>query len=477
MNRIIRKSAGIFRDIRKAAYFILITLLVAAASSCAEDPIGQQPTDGKAPSPVQDAKAEGRPGGGVITYVLPGDDIDISYVQGEYTVGGTTYTARSSVYKDSLLIEGLETNIIVSVDLYVVDHSGNRSVPVNVSFTTTESPYATMGNTVSVSPAIGGIYLRWENPQNLPDMGVALLMYDSIDRRMEMYAISFASTCVAFFPFSDTITRDFGAFVIDRWGHYSDTVFFKVAAAVEVWLDRTKMSGRPIGDDAPLSNADRNNNYYSGPERLFDGIGRSLGRTSGLNESAFGIWAPDGLMPIYYTIDLGVQADISRFWIEPRGHNTRGRYAFGRQGGASPYNWDLWGTTTDFGDSTSVNFIPGDDPYWTRDQWKSDPRWVYMGNYTHRRPSNPNATPANNDPWEGEAWDYDLNMTYRAPDIDNPTNFYISVMGVQPVRYIRWQFNSSWSNEAAAFMHEAWFWGGIVEDVVLEDGNGEEISE
>jgi hypothetical protein len=84
----------------------------------------------------------------------------------------------------------------------------------------------------------------------------------------------------------------------------------------------------------------------------------------------------------------------------------------------------------------------------------------------------PNATPANiGDPdfYSGDAWESDLRLTYQAPGIDNPTNFYIQVLGVGPVRYVRWQFNQTWSNEAATFMHEAWFWGGIVEDVPNED--------
>jgi hypothetical protein len=467
MNKIIKKFTGCFH-IWKTACFVMIVLLTV---SCAEDPTGQQPTDGVAPSKLKDAEAIPIPGGAIIRYILPDtEDTDVSYIKGEYIVNGETRVVRSSVYKDFLTIEGLETNVSVNVNLYVVDHSENLSEPVTRSFTTMEAPYATIGSTIRMSPAIGGIYVRWDNPDRRPDIGVVVLKYDSLIKEYTEYGVSFASRGITFYPFEDTIQRQFGAYVIDKWGHFSETVYSTVAAAPEVWLDRTKMKGYPIGNDAPLSTPDKTNNYYSGAERLFDGMARSLNTPAGqLSASAFGVYSPDGSMPIYYTIDIGVVADVSRFWIEPRGHSTRGRYAFGQRGGASPYNWDLWGTATDFGDSTAVDFIPGDAPYWTRDQWKRDPRWVYMGNYTHRRPSNPFATPEKNDPFEGEAWDFDLNMTYTAPSKENPTNFYINVLGIQPVRYIRWQFNQSWSNEAAAMFHEAWFWGGIVETVPEND--------
>jgi hypothetical protein len=479
----VNNFAGIFR-IWKSVCFILVALLV---MSCAEDKIGQPATDGKAPDRLKEATAVGLPGGALITYVLPDNDTDISYVKGEYKIGDEVRTVRASVYKNFFLIEGLESNLSVNVDLYVVDHSENLSDPLKTSFVTQDAPYATIGNSIKFSPAIGGIYFRWDNPENIPDIGAVLMMWDSIANKLKEYKISFSTTGVEFVPFDDTVTRHFGAYVIDKWGHYSKTIEAWVAAAPEIWLDRTKMSGHPIGNDAPLMTPTHTNpnpaqDYYSGPERLFDGIARGLitdGNYGILSSSAFGITSPDGYMPIYYTIDLGIEADISRFWIEPRGHSSRGRYAFGynnnqdpaRAGGASPYHWMLWGTTVDFGDSTSVNFIPGDDPYWTRDQWKRDPRWVYMGEYFHRRPSNPNATPENPGAWSGDAWNYDLDMTYQAPGIDNPTNFYLNTFVGQPVRYVRWQFIQAWSPESNIMFHEAWFWGGIVSRVESNDVN------
>jgi hypothetical protein len=465
MNIKVKNFAGIFRT-WKPAYFMLIALL---AISCKEDPIGQQPTDSVPPRPLLNAEAIGIAGGALIIYVVPDNDTDVSYVKGEYKINGETRIVRSSVYKDYFFVEGLETNVTVDIDLYVVDHSENVSEPITRTFTTLEAPYATIANSIEIFPSIGGMVVRWDNSNYSENIGVVFLKYDSVAGKMKEHAVSFNSRGAVFYAFPFGVQK-FGAYAIDKWGHMSDTTYLTASPVLETWLDRLKMSGHPVGDDMmriAYSNADPNNTYYSGPERLFDSVARSLGTTNGTQLSAwsFGINSVDGAMPITYTIDLGVVADLSRFWIEPRGHSTRGRYAFGNRGGASPYNWDLWGTTTDFGDSTSVDFIPGDDPYWVRGYWKEDKRWKYMGNYTHRRPSDPTATPDNPGAYSGDAWESDLNLTYAAPSLTNPTNFLINELGVGAVRYVRFEFNRSWSNEPAIFFHELWCWGGIIEEV------------
>jgi hypothetical protein len=465
MNIIIKNFTGIFR-IWKPVFCILVVLLT---FSCKEDEIGQPPIDTIPPRPLVDATAIGTAGGALIIYTVPDNDTDVSYIRGEYEVDGEIRVIRSSVYKDYFFVEGLETNVTVDINLYVVDHSENKSEPLKKTFTTLQAPYATIANSIEISPAIGGIVLRWENPGYEESIGVVLLKYDSVTRTMKEHAVSFSSRAAVFYAFPFGVQK-FGAYVIDRWGHMSDTTYITASPVLETWLNRLNMRGYPIGDDlirAKYSEARPDQTYYSGPERLFDSIARSLGTANNtqLSAWAFAIVSLDGTMPITYTIDLGVVADLSRFWIEPRGHSTRGRYAFGRQGGASPYNWDLWGTTTDFGDSLSVNYIPEDDPYWSSGRWKQDPRWKYMGNYTHRRPSDPNATPDNPGPYSGEAWESDLNLTYAPPSLTNPTNFLINELGVGAVRYIRFEFNRSWSNEPAIFFHELWCWGGIIENV------------
>jgi hypothetical protein len=486
MNTIIKNVAGNFRT-WKPAYFILVALLM--ASSCKEDEIGQQPTDGVPPRGLTSAEAIPRPGGALIAYVVPDNDTDISYVKGEYEVNGETRITRSSVYKNFFIIEGLETNVTVTVNLYVVDHSENMSEPTPVTFTTREAPFATIGNTIKINPAIGGVYLMWENPDKRSDIGVVLMTYDTAYKRMSDYAVSFAYNGIVFYPFPTLDANgnklpplDFAAYVLDKWGHYSDTSYFNVAPVTEVWLNRRNMDGHPIGDDARLDNpgtAGYNAAYYSGPSRLFDSVARALGFTGGLSATGFGIISEDfdantvGTLPVYYTIDLGVEAIISRYWMPHRDHDTRGRYLYGSDVGSrrpcSPYHWKMWGTTTDFGDTLSANFRPKDDPYWKQNEWKQDSRWVYMGEYFSRRPLYPNASPQDPGPYSGDTWSSEQNMVYASPSQSHPFTYFISEMGIDKVRYIRFEFIESWAASWAPgsslfYFHELWLWGGIVEN-------------
>ncbi|MDR2026519.1 MAG: DUF5018 domain-containing protein [Prevotellaceae bacterium] len=251
-------------------------------------------------------------------------------------------------------------------------------------------------------------------------------------------------------------------------GSATNTYVAKAKIKVILWMDRKLMSGHPIGNDAIPSAS-------NGADRLFDSIGRSLGVTnSTLRSTFFSVSNPDGSMPIYYTIDLGKEAVLNMFWIEPRGDDRAtggspagGRYAFGSNGGASPYHWKLWGTTYDFAAPDS-DHQAADDPYWTEGQWKSDPRWIDFGDYYYRRPSDPNATPENtsDETRTGDKWLYDMSIIYLPPGINNQMNF--SLPEKTPVQYVRWEFIQSWwpnptTPETAAFMHEAWFYEVIAE--------------
>jgi hypothetical protein len=527
MNKVIKNFAGLFFR-WKSACFILMALLLTA--SCNEDPIGQPAVDGRRPSPVlaQSVVAVGRPGGAYIFYELPDDDTDISYVKGEFEIDGEKQTVRSSVYKNYLAIDGLDSHKYVEIDLYVVDHSENVSDPVRTKFITYDAPYTTMRNSIQMMPAVGGVSVRWESPNYQyqyyasmgylsssydSDVGVVLLVEDHlVAGKMTELAVSFSAKCSFLQPVIDAETRLYGAYTMDKWGHYSDTLYMELTPIYEQWLNRRNMKAYYIGDDNQTF-AEYNPNhvlgYYSPMASLFDSLTYCLQpNTPSIHSGnyymthpyrdpvaadAAGAIASDKVewtKPFYFTMDLGVIADVSRFWIGLPTHSRNDR--FWEYSHGSPYDFELWGTLTDFGED-SDDYIPADDPYWTSGRWQMDPRWRYMGQYYNRRPNVPGDSPGNyttappeelpvagNKIGEDPAWDVSKqtremgygvryfadgsgpvqNDEFYFPDAS--VHFAITEAAVGPVRYVRWQINETWEQTPYVRFSELWYWGGIV---------------
>jgi hypothetical protein len=523
MNTIIKKFAGKLSII---SCFVLIMLL---AVSCKEDQIGQPPVDGRRPDPVKDVTAIGRAGGAYIFYKLPDNDTDISYVRGEFEINGEKQIVRSSVYNNYLAIEGLESHLYVDINLYVVDHSENVSEPVSTRFITFDAPYTTMGNSIKLTSSIGGIAVRWETPDSdvqyyanmgylssdySSDIGVVILVADDRGKMNEL-AVSFSPTGALLQPVTDTVARLYGAYAMDKWGHYSDTVFAMLKPVYERWLDRRLMKAYYIGDDnreLEEPNPNHRFGYYSFMGKLFDSIAYCLQPTDNVASSNFfstgqkitvdgveiqGINPATGqrwIMPFYFTMDLGIEADVSRFWIAPKTHSRNDR--FWEYSNGAIYDFELWGTTTDFGEN-SLDYMKPDDPYWTDPNndpyWKTDPRWKHMGRYLNKRHNVPADTPGNlssdppYDPSSTELLDRDPAWTesrriremgngYRyLADGSGPVknngfyspdagwHFAINKPAVGPVRYIRWQINETWGQQTRVQFQELWYWGGIIE--------------
>jgi hypothetical protein len=500
----------------KPACFTLTALLLMA--SCKEDPIGQQPVDGRRPDPIpkESVVAIGRPGGAYIFYRLPNNDTDISYVRGEFEINGEKQTVRASVYNNYLAIDGLDSHLYVEIDLYVVDHSENMSDPVRTKFITYDAPYTTMGNSIELFAAVGGVSLIWQSPNSQyqyyasmgyissnydSDVGVVLLVADDKGKMTEL-AVSFNAACAHFQPRpDDTVTRLYGAYAMDKWGHYSDTLFAWLKPMTERLLDRRQMKAHYMGDDnRSLLGSDPGATYYSGMSKLFDSLAycfqpytdaiasTNYYATNNTNPATGENW----MKPFYFTMDLGVESDVSRFWLSPGSHSRLDRFWEFSHG--SLYDFELWGTLTDFSDTMSVDYIPAEDPYWSSGQWKTDTRWRYMGHYYNRRPSNPGDTPGNysTDPPQevpgvtqnlldvDKAWTADKDvrgmgggvryLNDGSGPVDNAgfyfpdagMHFALTRTGVGPVRYVRWQINEVWEQLPFAYVgSELWYWGGV----------------
>lgn len=121
--------------------------------------------------------------------------------------------------------------------------------------------------------------------------------------------------------------------------------------------------------------------------------------------------------PHYFTFDMGVLADISRFHLWPRTDNSPFT-------GHSPRYFEVWG-------SPELTMPADDEDYWKTDAWKED--WVLMGDHE--------IIESSADVWSA-GWEYNVDE------------------GVGQVRYIRLVIKSpNWAGTNCVNIGEITFWG------------------
>src|SRR5690606_22278233 len=103
-------------------YHLIMTVVVLVATvSCREFADG--PNGVWSSGPIENYEVTPINGGAKITYTIPRDP-ELLYVMAEYERNGAIFTEKSSVYKNSLTIEGYDTTGKVKASLYKVNKNG-----------------------------------------------------------------------------------------------------------------------------------------------------------------------------------------------------------------------------------------------------------------------------------------------------------------------------------------------------------------
>jgi hypothetical protein len=396
-------------------YGCLAGLLAMSVTSCVDDPFGQTPTDSVPPAPLENVQIEKYPGGGRITYSLPKEK-DISYVKGEYFSNGTKHVLRASVYKNFLLVEGLGSTDPVDVTLYVVDHSENHSVPVTKTVIPDTPPLETIYETLELSPDFGGINVRWYNALGM-EVGVTLFVEDSLGVYQESKT-TFSSQKNGNYTFTkyDTIKQKFAIRLFDKWSNTSALKEVELVPLFEKQLDRLLHKGYVL----PYDNTTRFSSATDFPQ-LFDGT-----KTTYNNFLHTAEGDPSITMPFYITIDLGMDAMLSRmmFW-----HRVQRNWEYSLH---NVKEFELWAVR---------ELKTGIDTYWQED-WKKD--WEYMGKFLCNKPSEDEGA-------IGQITSADLEYARKGFDFRMPN--------VGKVRYLRFAFISTWGGTNAVSIQELEFFG------------------
>jgi len=206
-------------------HYILICLLMFIAYACKEEPIGQTPVDSVPPGEVSNVEVTNIPGGAYFTYTLP-DDEDLLYVKAVYRLkeNGESLNTRSSLYTDTLRIEGFGDTKERNVDLIAVDRSNNESKPVTVSIKPDTPPVFTIFESMELAEEFGGIKFKWNN-ETATNICLHILKknksgdFEMLDELYTKRKLG-ESTVLGL----SAKEGDFGIYVTDRWGNNSDTL-------------------------------------------------------------------------------------------------------------------------------------------------------------------------------------------------------------------------------------------------------------
>jgi hypothetical protein len=362
------------------------------------------------------------PGGAKITYDLPADVPDMSYVKCEYLFQDVKKTVRASAYDNQLTIEGLGSTDPVEITLYLVDRSENASSPVSKTFSPLKPPVESIFESLTMEADWGGLLVQWDNPLGI-EIGVTLFAADSIGGFAETETRFFLSKEGRYsFRGFDSQERRFGIRIMDRWNNVSPVKETTVSPIYEKQLDRTLHKQFVL----PWDNTSTNGGGQTFG-KIFDGQKTNTGNNSWHTQENQPATTPGFTHPVLFTVDLGVDAILNRLiWWQGRWAEY---FLFGHH---NPKTFEVWGTTE----------IPVGKPndYWL-EEWKND--WIMLADYELIKPS---GLPI------GTISDEDRSLANSGHEC------YVSTV---PVRYLRFVVKSTWigDRDNTITLHEMEFYG------------------
>ncbi|MGJ7029617.1 DUF4959 domain-containing protein [Niabella hirudinis] len=356
-------------------------------------------------------------GGAVISYKVP-DDGNLLYVMAEYERNGKTFVEKSSVYKNTLTIEGfnLPEKTKVKATIYKVNKEEQRSAPVEIEFEPLEGLVSLAEESLHLQPGFGGIVANWKN-QASTQLGVRMMVPDEIKKvftTKEMYFTTAPDDKRSFRGFESEPTNVAVTFE-DKWGNVSDTVFYSTTPFFETMVPKPYADYRaniPYDNITNLSGRTTNT--------LWDNI---------VNTSGHGWLTANGSSGLSITIDLKQVVKLSRIIIH--GYHINSPY-----GQVNIQQFEAWGTD-------KIDFARlSDRPYWLD---SSSVRWAALST-TPWFVDPTTVLPARTfkDDWQYLGWHaiprYDLMVPPDAQAISNISangTEYEMPIDAKPVRYVR----------------------------------------
>ncbi len=391
-----------------AAAIAMLSVLYSCTEEGFREPLGSSgPAD-----PVTNITVKNAEGKSTLFYDVPAD-ADLLYVKAVYTItNGQQLETKASYYIDSLVLEGFADETDgkgYEVKVYSVNRAKVESEPITVTVNPLRAPIYDILESVYIKDAFGGYKLSAENETAAP---VAILILEQnefkdweVNNNLSVYSdnISILSTASGM----DTIAREYGVVVRDRWGNLTDTLYQEVTPIYETEINRGEFAHYPLPGDVPMvSNG---------------------GVVTGLWDNRYG-WpvcftsldAAYSSIPAVVTIDMGLEAKVSKVWIRPFQELSGLYYDY-----CTPKKFQFWG-------SSSPN-----------PNGELDGTWTLLGEYEMKKPSGSSG------------------KTETAADKEAAANgfFYEADLDAPRMRYLRIKNLENWSGFGTLALDELRVYG------------------
>jgi hypothetical protein len=236
-------------------------------------------------------------GGAIITYKLP-EDPSILYVQADYMINNkVTRQEKVSYYSDSLLVSGFATAGSYKVVLYSVSRSEVKSDSIEITVNPLTPPYRSIAATLFLQDAFGGVNISCQNPTEA-EVGIGLVVDSGRIQHVQTKYTKLADINFNVLGFQIKAYR-MGAYVIDKWGNISDTVWKTITPMYETQLNRSLMQNGALPGDG-TGNPGWGANF------------NTMLTQTGVSALCYGVTSTAGNRP-RITVALGVTAKLSRF--------------------------------------------------------------------------------------------------------------------------------------------------------------------
>ncbi|NIG54961.1 DUF5000 domain-containing lipoprotein [Chitinophaga sp. Cy-1792] len=369
--------------------------------------------DMNAPAPASLVKVRitNIPGGAILNYDIPNDP-NLLYVKAVYNANTELQReSKASLYGDTLIVSGFGDTLPHIVKLYAVGRNEKASAPLEVTVNPLSPPVRETFKTFNLQATFGGAALLFKNAAATP-----LTYYIMVDttgkktwKTLRIYTSSSTDGSVTYRGM-DTITKNFAAYIKDRYGNKSDTQYATFKPIFERPIDKSTFKEV----DLPTDNYE--GHTWSGLSlRVMSFMWNNIWNS---DNDVFHTKTSIALMPAWFTFDMGATNLLSRFKFYHRS-GTSGAYV-----GGDPQIFEFYGSNK-----------PNPDGSW-------DDSWTFIGRFNSVKPTAGTAVTAEDKTF----------ACVNGEEFDIPP-------GTPAYRYIRVRILKTWGDFTYFYISELSFWG------------------